>query len=177
MQKVASILCVLLMTISFTDKALARERSLGAVFSYAGSGLDYVQFADSHHFYRYQLRVETPDLFWSEDGKAGISASASWNTVFSSIESRNGNRIRFYAGPGLGIGYSRDLKSMPGVFIGLKGCIGGECSFPRGIALSISISPMLGGHFSKKDGMIRMGLHKWGLCYGLMPEAGIRYIF
>ncbi len=170
-------MCTFLVTALFLSVTYAQEKSLGATFSYAGTGLDYVQFTDRHHFAQYQLRMETTSLFWSDHGKAGISASAFWNTVFAESESRNGNIIRFYAGPGICAGYSEDIKNPPGVIFGLKGSIGAECSFSRGIAISLSVSPMIGGHFRLKDGMLNMSLYKGGLCYGFMPEAGIRFIF
>lgn len=177
MRKIVSILCVFCATALFLSEAFAQERSLGATFSYAGTGLDYVQFTDDRHFAQYQIRLETTSLFWSGHGKAGISASAFWNTVFAQIVSRNGNVVRYYAGPGVCAGYSQDIMNPYGVFCGLKGSIGAECSFPRGIAISLSISPMLGGHFRLKDGMLNMRIYRGGLCYGFMPEAGIRYIF
>lgn len=177
MKRIISILCAFLMTTLFLSESFAQDRSFGATFSYAGTGLEYVQFADSRHFAQYQLRMETTSLFWSDHGKSGISASAFWNTVFAQIESRNGNLVRFYAGPGICAGYSEDIMNPSGIFFGLKGCIGAECSFARGIAISLSISPMLGGHFRLKDGMVNMRLYRGGLCYGFMPEAGIRYIF
>lgn len=177
MKKIVSILCVLCVTSLFLSEAFAQERSLGATFSYAGTGLDYVRFTDTRHFAQYQIRMETTSLFWSDRGKPGISASAFWNTVFARIESRNDNIVRFYAGPGVCAGYSEDIMKPSGVFFGLKGTVGAECSFSRGVAISLSISPMLGGHFRMKDGMLNMRLYRGGLCYVFMPEAGIRYIF
>lgn len=177
MKKTALILCFLLTSTLFLSNAFAQERSLGAVFSYAGTGVDYVHFTDSRHFATYQLRVETMSLFWQNHGQEGMSASAFWNTVFSEIQSRNGNTVRFYAGPGVSVGYSEDLMTPEGLIFGLRGSVGAECSFARGVAISLSLSPMLGGHFRRKDGMVNMRLYRIGLCYGFMPEAGIRYIF
>ncbi|MBO5815549.1 MAG: hypothetical protein J6R30_05490 [Bacteroidales bacterium] len=177
MKKAVAILGGIIMAALFLSEAFAQERSFGGTFSYAGTGLDYMHFSDSRHFAQYQLRLETGSLFWSDQGNLGISASAFWNTVFSQIESRNGNLVRFYAGPGISIGYSEDIRNLPGIFFGLKGSIGAECSFSKGVSISLSISPMFGGHFSRKDSMVNMRLYRYGLCYGLMPEAGIRYIF
>lgn len=177
MKRTVSILCIFMVSTLFLGVAHAQEKSLGTTFSYAGTGLDYVQFTDSRHFAQYQIRVETTSLFLSEQGKAGISASAFWNTVFAQAESRDGNIVRFYAGPGICAGYSEDIPDPSGVFFGLKGSIGAECSFSRGIAISLSVSPMLGGHFKMKEGMLNMRIYKGGLWYGLMPEVGIRYIF
>lgn len=166
-----------MLTTLFLDEAIAQEKSAGVTFSYAGTGVEYAQYIDNRHFAQYQLRIETSNLFWRENGKAGISASAYWNTVFAKKESRNANIIHFYAGPGVGIGYGGDGIREPGLFLGLRCRVGASCSFPRGIAISLSVSPMLGGHFRTDDGMINMRLYRSGLFYGIMPEAAIRYIF
>lgn len=174
----ASILCIMLIVTFFLDVAHAQEKSVGATFSYAGTGLEYVTSKDSRHFSQYQVRLETSGIFWSDRGTPGISASAFWNIVIAEKKSRNDNTVRIYAGPGFSAGYGGDLKNHPsGIFFGLKGRLGAECSFPRRVTISLSISPMLGGHFSMRDGMINMRLYRTGLCYALMPEAGIRYNF
>lgn len=162
----------------FLDEIHAQSRSIGATFSIAGTGLEFVQTIDSRHSAQYQMRMETANMFLSTRGKAGISASAFWNTVISQIQSRNNNTIQFYAGPGICIGYSGDRKNHPtGMILGLKGRIGAECCFERGVTVSMSISPMLGGHFSRKDSMVNMRLYRLGLLYGIMPEVGIRHNF
>ncbi|MEE0235104.1 MAG: hypothetical protein UD961_02950 [Bacteroidales bacterium] len=177
MKRIVAILGTITLTALFLSEIFAQNRSLGGTFSYAGTGVDYLHFSDSRHFAQYQLRLETSSFFWSDEGKLGISATAFWNTVFAQIESRNGNIVRFYAGPGISVGYSEDIRNLSGIVVGLKGSIGAECSFSRGVSLTLGISPMLGGHFRRKDGMVNMRLYRYGLCYGLMPEAGIRYIF
>lgn len=177
MKRIGLILCVLIITTLFPGEAFAQARSFGATFSYAGTGVEYVHSESERHFTRYQLRLETSSLFWTDRGRPGISVSAFWNTVFATYESRNGNKVRFYAGPGISAGFSEDLMGPPGMFIGLKGDIGAECYFSRGIAISLSLSPMFGGHFRRMDGMTHMRIYRAGLCYGFMPEAGIRYIF
>lgn len=178
MNRTVSILCVLMMSALFLDKINAQNNSLGATFSYAGTGLEYSRKVDKDHFVQYQLRAETTGAFWSSRDKTGISASAFWNTVIKEVHSRNDNRIRLYAGPGISIGYASDIRSIPhGVFLGLKGRVGTECEFARGITLSGSLSPMIGGHFTANEGMINMRLYRTGLYYGVMPEIGIRYNF
>ena len=178
MKRTVSILCILMMSALLLDEIHAQNFSFGATFSYVGTGLEYSHDVDEEHFVQYQLRAETTTLFWSSRDKAGISASAFWNTVIKEIKSRNDNRIRFYVGPGVSIGYSSDIRNIPhGIFLGLKGKIGAECEFDRGITLSASLSPMLGGHFTAKEGMISMRLYRTGLYYSILPEVGIRYNF
>jgi hypothetical protein len=59
MKRIISILCAFLMTTLFLSESFAQDRSFGATFSYAGTGLEYVHFADSRHFAQYQIRMET----------------------------------------------------------------------------------------------------------------------
>ena len=178
MKRTVSIFCVLIMSALFLSDLYAQNNSFGATFSYAGTGLEYARKVDEEHFAQYQLRAETTGLFWSSRNKAGLSASAYWNTVLKEMLSRNDNLIRIYAGPGVSAGYSSDIRNIPhGIFIGLRGRVGAECEFERGITLSASLSPMLGGHFTAKEGMINMRLYRTGLYYGVLPEIGIRYNF
>lgn len=177
MKRAASILCLILMSALFLDETIAQEQYLGGTFSYAGTGIEYVRDVDSNTFVCCQLRLDTSSMFWSRMSNPGISASAIWNVVFAGFESRNGVPVDFYAGPGVSAGYGVDIFGPPGMFIGLKGRVGAECRFPRGISVSLSLSPLIGGHFKMMDGMVNMRLFRSGLYYGMMPEAGIRYNF
>lgn len=172
-----AILCSLILAISYPDEIIARERSVGGTFSYAGSGIEYAQEVDSKNFTTFQIRMETSSMFRSSTGRPGISASAFWNIVFYELVSDNGNNVRFYTGPGIAAGAANDGKSPFGLFVGLKGRIGGECSFPRKITISLSISPMIGGHFTNRNGMVSMLPYRTGLTQGVQPEVGIRYVF
>jgi hypothetical protein len=177
MKRIVFISYIVLVTALFSDGICAQEKSFGATFSYAGTGFDYMRYIDSRHFAQYQIRMESASLLWAGHGKAGVSASAFWNSVFAQIESRNGNTVRFYAGPGISLGYSEDFTYRSGLIFGLKGNIGAECHFARGVDISLSIAPMLGGHFRRKEGMVNMRLYRSGIYYALMPEIGIRYNF
>lgn len=177
MFKANAILCVLVATALCLDEMSAQQRNIGMTFSYAGTGLEYCFDIDDDNFVGVQLRAETSALFAFRSVYPGASASVFWNMIFKKMESANGNPIRFYAGPGLGIGYSNDIIGPPGMFFGLKGRVGGECTFARGVTISMNLSPMLGGHFRINEGMVNMRLYRSGLLYGIMPEVSIRYEF
>lgn len=177
LKRSASILLVITMTALFLGEISAQSRSVGLTVSYAGTGIDFSFEIDDENFAEFQLRMETTEMFAYRSPYPGISASAVWNVVFSSSVSRNGNPIRFYAGPGISAGFSGDIASPPGMFFGLKGRIGGECSFARGVSISMNLSPMVGGLFNIKDSMVNMRLFKVGLLYGVMPEISVRYKF
>lgn len=177
LRKTAAILCIIVMGTFFLDEVSAQNRYIGGTFSYAGTGVEYVRDIDSRTFVSYRLRMDTSSMFWSRLSSPGISAAAVFNIVFAGFESRNGVPVSFYAGPGVSAGYGTDIIGPTGMFIGLMGRVGAECRFPRGISLSLSLSPMIGGHFRIMDGMVNMRLFKTGLNYGVMPEVGVRYNF
>ncbi len=171
------LLCLLMAGIFLLDDSYAQTRSFGATFSYAGIGAEYSLDIDKENFAEFQLRIDTIETFRISSAMPGISASAFWNIVFARFESHNGNPVRFYAGPGISLGYAADLFSPHGLDFGVKGRVGGECAFPRGISVAMSISPMVGGHFGIVDGMLNMRLYKNGLLQALMPEVSIRHRF
>lgn len=160
-----------------TDAACAQCRALGGTFSYSGIGISYEHGIDEDSYIDAQLRAETASCFTYGSKVPGISASFTWNMVFASTESANGNCIRLYAGPGLVLGIAEDLNAVGGMFFGLKGRVGCECLFPRKIGLSFSLSPVLGAHLKREKNSIMMLPFKMGMLYGIMPEVGIKYAF
>ena len=111
---------ILMMTLSLSETH-AQDRSLGASFSYAGSGLSYERNIDEDTFVEVQLRAETAYMFSSLTDKPGITASFTWNMIFSELTSSNGNRICFFAGPGITAGSVYDLPAQKGLVFGKLG--------------------------------------------------------
>ena len=60
-------------------------------------------------FIEVQLRAETAHLFGSLRETPGVTASATWNMIFSEMTSPDGNRICFFAGPGITAGVADDI--------------------------------------------------------------------
>ncbi len=178
MRKLFIILCILITCTIFLDALHAQPKSVGSTFSYAGSGIVYEHSIDSDSFAEIQLRAETAHTFADRMNKPGFSASFTWNMTFAEIESRGGDRVIFFAGPGATAGMAGDMiGSGYGLFFGLKGRLGGECTFRNKVAVSLSVSPVLGLHLGARDGMVNMLLYKNGLLYSIMPEVGIKYAF
>ena len=177
MRKTAAILCFIIVNTLFLSVLNAQNKGIGATFSYAGIGAEYAFDIDKANFAEFQLRMDTMEIYRTSSAFPGISASAFWNMIFARFESRNGNPVRFYAGPGISIGYTGDSGRHHGLVFGVKGRIGGECAFPRGISVAISISPMIGGHFGIRDNMVNMRLYRNGLIQSIMPEVSIRHKF
>lgn len=173
----AKITFVILLTSIFLGGLNAQDRSIGATFSYAGTGISFQNNVNEDTFIEIQLRAETAHLFGSTCDTPGVSASATWNMIFSEITSPDGNRICFFAGPGITAGFTDDIAFHKGLVFGLKGRVGCECRFNRNIALSACFSPVIGAHVTMMDGMPCMLFYKTGLRAMVMPEVGIRYTF
>ena len=173
----AKISLVVLMTFLFLGGINAQERSIGATFSYAGTGISFQDKINEETFIEIQLRGETTHLFAAASTMPGMTASLTWNMIFAQMTSPDGNRISLFAGPGILAGFADNIPIHKGVVFGLKGRVGAECSFNRNVAISACISPLIGVHASMKDGMPYMLLYKTGLLNSAMPEIGIRYIF
>lgn len=169
------ILSTLVLALAICTEAHSQPKSVGTSFCFAGIGLTYEHATTDDAYIRFQLRTETTDYFLTRFLTPGASAALSWNMPIGERISRNGNKIRFYAGPGLTGGLSSDLTALHGPFIGLVGRVAGECAFSRGITISVSLSPMLGVHLSRMNDYLTMRMFRNGLLYGLMPEIGISY--
>ncbi len=155
----------------------AQSKSVGSTFSYAGIGLVYEHGIDDKSFAEIQMRMETVPLYASRKNGAGISASFTWNMVFAEHTARGGNKVSFFAGPGAMAGIAGDMLNGRGFMLGLKGRVGGECTFLRNITVSMSVSPVVGIHLGVREGMLSMLLYKTGLLYSIMPEVGVKYAF
>jgi hypothetical protein len=114
---------------------------------------------------------------WLRASHPGASASLIWNMVFAEKSSSLGNRISFFAGPGIMVGYVTDMNDIAGGAFGLKGRVGVECSFKRKVTLSASLSPILGCHITSQNAEVKMKLYKSGLIQAIIPEIGIKYTF
>ncbi len=177
MFRTLKIICTILTCTLFLDGLHAQPKSVGSSFSYAGTGIVYEHYIDAGSFAEVQLRAETSSIFTDRGNKPGVSAAFSWNMVFAEKDLADGSRITFFAGPGAAVGWGEDVKSRRGFMLGLKGRVGGECTFRRKVTLSLSVSPVIGVHIGVRDGMLNMLLYKTGLLYGIMPEVGVKYAF
>ena len=167
----------LLLSAVWSGVSFAQPKSVSSIWSLNGIGLGYEHHMDGQSFIQADLRAEMTEVFINRKGKAGATASFTWNLVFARKVSRNGNTIRYFAGPGAIAGVANDLKAPYGGIFGFKGRLGMECSFERHITLSLCIAPILGMHTSRKEDIVNMRLYRNGLIYGLLPEIGIKYAF
>lgn len=155
----------------------AQTKALGCIFSTNGLGISYEHSMETKSFMSVSLSLDTDDLMWERADYPGVSASFVWNIIFAEKVSAYGNRISFFAGPGLMTGYVTDLDRQGGFAFGLEGRIGVECRFRRPFILTASVSPVLGTHVTSRTGNLFLKLYKTGLIETIVPEIGIKYAF
>ena len=155
----------------------AQSKAIGVDFSVSSIGLSYEHYVESGSFLTFDMYLDTDDLMWLRASHPGASASLIWNMVFAEKNSSLGNRISFFAGPGIMVGYVTDMNDIAGCAFGLKGRVGVECSFKRPVTLSASLSPLLGCHITSQNAEVKMKMYKSGLIQAIIPEIGIKYTF
>ncbi len=156
----------------------AQPKSLGATFSFTGFAISYEhELNRGESFIETSIKAETSEVFLYRSETPGISGSITWNFPVSEWESEEGNKLPFFAGPGITAGCNRDYRLPIGAFFGLKGRVGVECNFSRNVVISAFISPVIGSHVVFYSDHLTMRYYKNGLIYGLTPEIGIKYRF
>ena len=177
-----SILRPLLVVVSalFMSHAIssAQPKSLGATFSFTGFAVSYEhELSDRNSFIEASIKAETSEIFLYRTNIPGISGSISWNFPISQWESEEGNKLTFFAGPGIVGGCGHDYKMPYGVFFGLKGRVGVECNFAGNVVISAFLSPLIGSHIVFYNDHLTMRYYKNGLMCSLVPEIGLKYRF
>ena len=170
------ILLTLVAMLSHTTLS-AQPKSAGATFCFSGIGLSYEYATDPLNFIDISIRAEMSELFLGREEIPGCSVSFTWNTVLNEWNTDEGDKIRFFIGPGAALGLGKDFKTDYGFLFGLKGKIGMECIYRRGICISASLSPILGQHVVRLEDKISMRGYRNGIIYGFAPEVGIKYCF
>lgn len=171
------LISIILLLFAVSWDSYGQPKAISSLWSLNGIGLGYEHVIDADSFIQTDLRAEMTEVFMNRKGKAGATASFTWNMIFSVIESGNDNAIRFYAGPGAIIGLANDRKSGYGGIFGFKGRIGAECTYDRHVSLSFCFAPVIGMHISRRNETVNMRMYRNGVIYGIMPEVGIKYAF
>ena len=177
--KPASRKILLLATFSLIllGEAEASHKNAGATFSPNGFSISYERFVDDSSFMEVGLKAECLDLFFGQSDLPGISSSFTWNMIIAERMSPNGNPLRFFAGPGICLGWGHDYSRSQGLSLGLKGRVGVECDFDRNITVSVSLAPYIGVHLQFTDKYLDMRYSRAGVLSAALPEIGIKYRF
>ena len=172
--------CILSVVVLFSAllSSYAQPRTLGASFSYTGISVNYEHaLPKDASFLEAGIKMHMSEMNADRASYPGVSASLTWNSILKQWKSSQGNTISFFAGPGATIGYEKDHKTAEGVFLGIKGRAGIECTFSRKIIISANIAPVIGSHIVYDNGLMSMKYYKNGLLYALVPEVSIKYAF
>lgn len=156
----------------------AQPKSIGATFSFTGFAVSYEhELSGRNSFVEASVKAETSEMFLYRSEVPGISGSVTWNFPLKEWKSEEGNKLTFFAGPGLTAGCNNDYMQPYGVFFGLKGRIGVECNFARNFVISAFFSPTIGSHIEFFSDHLTMKYYRNGLIYSLVPEIGIKHRF
>ena len=177
------IILILAAFLSSLTMAEAQDNALGTSWSLTGIGFSYERTINERTFVHTGIRLESGEVFIGRHTRPGGSVSFTWNTILSSWESSEGNRINFFAGPGATIGYCKDLEinreenNQEGTFFGMQGRAGIAIEYPRNISIKICVAPVLGMHLTKGDEYNMMRYYRYGLLQTILPEINISYRF
>ena len=169
--------------LSSLTMAEAQDNAFGTSWSLTGIGFSYERSINERTFVHTGIRLESGEVFIGRHTRPGGSVSFTWNTILSSWESSEGNRISFFAGPGATIGYCKDLEinreenNHEGTFFGMQGRAGIAIEYPRNISIKICVAPVLGMHLTKGDEYNMMRYYRYGLLQTILPEINISYRF
>ena len=171
------LICVVLFTTS--GKVLSGQPKAGGIsLSFNNLGVSFEQYETDGNVSEFSLHARFPEVFLGIKDILGCDVSYTWNLKIGEIESSEGNKVCFFAGPGAIVGWGQDYKTASGVYLGMKGRIGAECSYTRHkVTISAYIAPVLGAHVRKTEDSVKMDYYKNGLIYALVPEIGIKYRF
>ena len=177
------IILILAAFLSSLTMAEAQDNAFGTSWSLTGIGFSSERSINERTFVHTGIRLESGEVFIGRHTRPGGSVSFTWNTILSSWESSEGNRISFFAGPGATIGYCKDLEinreenNQEGTFFGMQGRAGIAIEYPRNISIKICVAPVLGMHLTKGDEYNMMRYYRYGLLQTILPEINISYRF
>lgn len=171
------IVAVLLASPALSHGLYAQSRTIGGGISPNGVSVTYEHILKDRSFIELSLKAEASELSFGRSSYPGASFSVTWNYILKEWISQEGNAINFFMGPGVIAGYTKDYMTTDGVMIGIKGRVGFECLFVRNVAISATLSPVIGSHIVYSEALTSMKYYRNGLRYALIPEIGIKYKF
>ena len=156
----------------------AQPNSLGVVFSFNSVGLSYEHSDTDDNAIEFSLNARFDDFLNGCQYIDGYDASVVWNIKIGESITSEGNPLKFFAGPGAIIGMGPDYNEISGIYMGVKGRLGAECTYlNRRITISAYISPVMGAHITENGKTAELDLYDNGLIYALIPEISIKYRF
>lgn len=155
----------------------AQSRAIGTAYSFSGISLVYDHEVNNGCFIELALKGEMGEVLAGRSCIPGISASFTWNYILKEWKISDDETLEMFAGPGVSMGYAKDLKRDKGFDFGLKGQFGIEFLFERKAIISLSISPVMGSHVEFNGNAINIRSYNYGLLNSIMPEIGIKYRF
>lgn len=152
-------------------------RTVGGVLAYNEFTFSFQQYVSQDNF-ELNVNLDMADVISGRECYPGFSIDGCYNFTFAAATFGNGEKIRGYAGPGVSLGYVRDIDGKHCLIAGMCGNIGVEYLFNVPVSLSLSLNPTLSMAVKRNEnGFLTMGAYKNGLIYSILPHIGIRYHF
>lgn len=164
---VASLLCL----------NAAGQSFYGGLFSSPkGVGIDAEFHNWEDKFHSVQLYADIYGMPGGQSVRPGVMLNWNCNYILKTWQKENCD-ILFHMGPGISLGYVKDLKmeNSPGAAFCLSGSIGWMFRFKRKISLNLSWTADVGMHIRQEPGYegSKVALYKNGLALFPLPQLSI----
>lgn len=155
-----------------------RDFALGSFNSFKGVGLSAEFYSNSQSSYISAI-LDLSGIIY------GISSTPGFKACYHHVNDicghvfKSGRSCSLFAGPGIIVGYVRDVDPYMGALSGISGIIGARMSFGERFRLALAFQADLAVHIYKdhiKD-QVTMSLYRSGFNKAYYPQMTIEYCF
>ena len=178
MKRILPILILTLLLLPLEGRCEGERVLLGGYFSPKACGVTTV-FPGEKVFHELRLSADLDGVIRGLTAYPGVRADWHMNYHIGNWKPSEEMQVRFYAGPGVMLGYVRDGDRGRGVAAALSGTIGAAFVFSSSpIRITLGFSGVLGCHATITGTRnSTLTLYRSGLRNTVIPELGIRYCF
>lgn len=154
------------------------ENAVGQISSPKEFGLVYIlSNSDTGVSNSFKVTADMLDILRGKYKSPGFRFSYNMNYSVKTWTRPSGTRVCFYSGPGLSVGYLRDLSRGKGLVVALCGECGFFMKFEKAVFVKLGIQGEFGLHIMKSDSDTKVNMYKNGLASALIPQLSIGYCF
>lgn len=173
------VVMVILLLQMLSSAALAQERSLfdiGTFHSPKGFGLCAEFKVDSTSFNAVTVIADMHGVLTGEYPRPGVKATYTRDIVMRHFD-KEGYFVDLYIGPGLTLGYARDINKPYSLITGLACVAGSRFSFSTRLAVSIELCTDIALELTRNPryGNLDLSIYKSGIYHTIFPQLRIQY--
>lgn len=153
--------------------------SVGTFHSPKGFGLSLSKQSKPEYFTDFELIADMMDVWSGLRASTGIKGTYTHSIFLGRGVTVDKNVLaNFYAGPGLTLGYARDISKGYGIIAGLSGVCGCRLTFESGIQISIDLGMDVAAFVSENSRFnnLELSLYKGGIKHFLYPQIKINHV-